>query len=160
MFHAQKREWMGCAIATAAMLTDHEYEEVMASSPLKPAQLRQVQDLQDLLAKLTNTRWKQPLFWWSRPISRFRLPDWPVALFLEDRLWNPRFGQWIAVNRELIHDPEFKSACLLKHYSRKDWYVKRVLQPAKPTSFVNERSQRRIAAALRDLDQAIRSTSQ
>ena len=73
MFHVQKQEWKGCAIATAAMLIGETYEEVAATCPdLKPADLGWPVRLRKLLQTLTQTKWRRAWLWWSRPVGESR----------------------------------------------------------------------------------------
>jgi hypothetical protein len=135
MFHVQKQHWMGCAIATAAMLTDRTYEEVSAASRrARPADLRWTAPLRRLLQRLTKTRWCRAWLWRARPVRDFVFPDFPVAAFIQDRRRCARFGQWIGVKGSLIHDPEFGGACHVAKYPRRDWYVAQLIQPSRPVA--------------------------
>ncbi len=64
MNHIPKKEWMGCAVATAAMLADLSYDEVRAHWPdLNDAQMRWPRDLCALLESVTETSWKLSECW-------------------------------------------------------------------------------------------------
>src|SRR5207237_5254883 len=97
MKHVAKKEWMGCAIATAAMIGDLSYEEVAVRADIgaagfspvfhrrgwpnaDAAQLRHPKEMVSLLSAVTSTEWR---------LSRCRLPlqrvrnfsfrPWPAA---------------------------------------------------------------------------------
>jgi hypothetical protein len=107
MKHVAKQDWMGCAVATAAMLADCTYEEVAARPSLPDlARTRYPNELCALLAGITGSAWRVTAFWFRRPVlAQFAFPEWPVAVFLEDAPFRPRIGQWVVVKRELVHDP-------------------------------------------------------
>jgi hypothetical protein len=49
MKHVPKQQWMGCAVATAAMLADRNYEEVAGHWPeLDDARMRSPRELRAL----------------------------------------------------------------------------------------------------------------
>jgi hypothetical protein len=150
MFHCRKQDWMGCAIATAAMVGNQSYEEVVAAFPhTDPADLRWPQSMRRLLEAVTQTKWQRKWLWWQRPVRDWSFPAWPVAAFISDRPWRPRVGQWVAVLGERIHDPEFRTGSLIKQYPRRDWSVTWLLQPARPADLKRNRLGERLAALLK-----------
>src|SRR5438874_1400616 len=107
MVHAQKQHWMGCAVATAAMIGGVTYEEVeFLGGGRTPSRLRWPVETRRLLEKVTRSRWRSRWLWRRRRLADCSFPQWPVAVFLQDGAWWSRFGQWVAVKGELVHDPE------------------------------------------------------
>src|SRR6266404_3174186 len=107
MKHVSKQDWMGCAVASAAMLADLTYEEVAARPWLpKLSRTRWPKEFCALLERVTDCEWRFTYFWIRRPaLAQFSFPEWPVAVFLQDAAFLPRLGQWIVVKRDLVHDP-------------------------------------------------------
>jgi hypothetical protein len=135
MLHAQKQHWMGCAIATAAMIGDVTYEEVeFLAGGRSPATLRRPWETRRLLQKVTKSKWRSRWLWRRRPLTDWSFPEWPVAVFLQDGAWRSRYGQWVGVKGELVHDPEFCSAARIDRYCRRDWFIHRWLEPVQPTA--------------------------
>ncbi len=134
MKHIPKQEWLGCAIASAAMVADLTYDEVAAHWPdLDAARLRGAKELCSLLESVTETRWELSQCW--RPVKAVRafpFPDWPVAVFINDAALRPHFGQWIVVRREIVHDPSQPSAHIVSRYPLRDWVVTWITQPMRP----------------------------
>jgi hypothetical protein len=120
MKHIVKQEWMGCAIATAAMLADVPYEEVIVPrAKSAAARLRQRKALCALLKRETGTKWYLRSSWLYPPsLSQFAFPRWPVAVFIQDSPFRPRFGQWIVVNTSIVHDPGEKTVYTVNSYPR------------------------------------------
>ncbi|HMC88974.1 MAG TPA: hypothetical protein VKI17_05480 [Gemmataceae bacterium] len=146
MKHVAKQDWMGCAVATAAMLADLTYEEV-AARPLLPdlARTRRPRELRALLAGLTGSEWRVTTFWFRRPVlAHYSLPDWPVAVFLQDAPFRPRLGQWVVVQRELVHDPGERTVYTVSKYPRRDWRIASLARPRRPAAFAGEQACRRI----------------
>jgi len=64
MFHSQKQDWMGCAIATAATIGGITYEEAESlGGGRTPAQLRFPGETKRLLEKITHARWRWRRIW-------------------------------------------------------------------------------------------------
>jgi hypothetical protein len=80
MKHIPKQEWMGCAVASAAMVADLSYDEVAAHWPdLDAARLRDGKDFCNLLESVTETRWELSQCWHPvKAVSELPFPDWPV----------------------------------------------------------------------------------
>jgi hypothetical protein len=146
MKHVAKRDWMGCAVATAAMLADLTYEEV-AARPSLPGlpRTRLPQALCALLQGVTGSQWRVSTFWLRRPLlNHFSFPEWPVAVFLQDAPYRPRLGQWVVVNREIVHDPGEGTGYTLRKYPRHDWRIASIAQPRRPATFAADQVRRRI----------------
>jgi hypothetical protein len=141
-----KQQWMGCAVATAAMLADLDYEAVVAHWPdLDEAHLRFPQQLCGLLEAVTDTEWQFSPCWHPlQPVHRFKVPAWPVAVFIEDASPHPRFGQWIVLKEEIVHDPGERSAWVVRNYPRRDWMVTCVAQPVRPDELTRNRDRKRL----------------
>jgi hypothetical protein len=134
MKHIPKQEWMGCAVASAAMVADLTYDEVSAHWPdLKAARLRGAKDFCDLLESVTETRWQLSQCWRpAQAVHKFPFPDWPVAVFINDAALRPRFGQWIVVRGEIVHDPGLSSAHIVSGYPFRNWVVTWITEPVQP----------------------------
>jgi len=149
MKHVIKQEWMGCAVATAAMLADLTYEEVAARPSLPDlARTRWPKELCALLEGVTGSAWRVSTFWFRRPVlARFSFPEWPVAVFLQDAPFRPRLGQWVVVKRNLVHDPGERLAYTVSKYPLREWRITALAQPHRPAVFAGEQARRRIARA-------------
>ena len=134
MKHICKQEWMGCAVATAAMVADLSYDEAAAHSPdLNAAGLRTAQGVASPFGKGDRHR----LATLAVPTSaakraRFPFPPWPVAVFIEDAAPRPRFGQWIVAKADVVHDPGQPRAQSARRYPLRYWLVTWVAQPVCP----------------------------
>jgi hypothetical protein len=146
MKHVAKQDWMGCAVATAAMLADLTYEEVAARPSLPDlARTRAPKELCALLKGVTDSAWRVTTFWFRRPmLAHFAFPEWPVAVFVQDALFRPRRGQWVAVKRDLVHDPGEWTVYTLSKYPRRDWRILWLAQPRRPAAFAGDQARRRI----------------
>jgi hypothetical protein len=148
MKHVPKQEWMGCAVATAAMLADLTYEEVAARQLTTDiAGTRWPKEFCALLKCVTETEWKATATWFRpRVFSSFSFPQWPVAVFLQDAPFRPRTGHWIVVKRDVVHDPGERSAYALTRYLRRDWHIGCLAQPVRPLQFARYQLRRRMDA--------------
>jgi hypothetical protein len=146
MKHVAKHDWMGCAVATAAMLADLTYEEV-ATRPSLPtlARTRWPKELCALLEGVTDSEWHITTFLFRPPVlARFCFPEWPVAVFLQDMPYGPRLGLWVVVKQELVHDPGETIAYAVSKYPRRDWRIASLAQPRRPAAFAAEQDRRRM----------------
>jgi hypothetical protein len=150
--HILKQQWMGCAVATAAMLADLSYEEVAGHWPdLDEARTRCPQELCALLEAVTDTEWQFSPCWAPQPpVHQFPVPRWPVAVFIQDADLSPRFGQWIVLKDDLVHDPGEWTTYVATRYPRRDWVVTCVVQPVRPDELARNRARKR-AERLRNL---------
>jgi hypothetical protein len=156
MFHVPKEDEMGCAVATAAMIAGLTYEQVAGRCRgCRPADLRYAHRLRRLLADLTATPWRRAWLWRPRPVREFPLPDWPVAVFLQDCWWRPHFGQWAAASGKLIHDPALGVAVSVADYLRQDWFVTHLLEPTRPARLARGENPARLALVLEELSAEI-----
>src|SRR5438876_10926948 len=107
MNHIPKQQWMGCAVATAAMLADRTYEEVAAHWPnLREARMRSPRELCALLEAVTDTEWYLSPCWHPQPrVREFAPPPWSVAVWIQDAVFHPQFGQWIVMRDGVVYDP-------------------------------------------------------
>ncbi len=107
MKHIQNEQWMGCAVATAAMFGDLDYEEVSEHRPnVDPTRMRWPKDLCALLQAVTVSRWRYRTCWFPlKRVDNFAFPRWPIATFVIDREFCTRSGQWIVVKDGIVHDP-------------------------------------------------------
>jgi hypothetical protein len=153
MKHIAKQDWMGCAIASTAMLANLTFEEVAARPRLGDfAHTRYPEGLCALLAAATGSEWRITSFWFRPMLADFCFPAWAVAVFLENapdqRL---RLGQWIVVNREIVHDPEMRTACTVRNYPRRNWRIASLAQPRRPIKFAAEQARRRLDQVCQEL---------
>lgn len=146
MKHIRKQQWMGCAVATAAMLADRSYEEVAAHWPdLNEARMRYPGQLCALLEAVTDTDWQFSPCWHPQPRGReLLIPEWPLAVFIQDSGLHPRFGQWILLKDEVVHDPREWTVHPMKWYPLRDWIVSLVAQPTRPKELARNRDRKRI----------------
>src|SRR5947199_6833340 len=80
MNHVPKQQWMGCAVAAAAMLAGRRYEEVAAHWPdLDEASTRSPRELCALLEAVTDHEWYLAPCWNKRRVHEFSPPRWAVA---------------------------------------------------------------------------------
>jgi hypothetical protein len=157
MKHIRKQQWMGCAVATAAMLAELGYDEVAAHWPdLNAARMRWPRELRALLESVTDTDWRLSQCWYPvQPVREFPFPEWPVAVFIEDSATTPRFGHWIVVREEIVLDPGESGAHTVSRYPRRNWLVTWVAQPARPDELARNQARNRLRvlrAALRLLE--------
>jgi hypothetical protein len=152
MFHRRKEHFMGCALATAAMLADATYADAEnAASYADPGLLRYPHRMSRLLRELTGSRWREAWLWTARTVEDFAFPNWPVAAFVQDRWWRPRLGQWVAVKGHVLHDPGLPVPSLVRHYPLKGWYVARLFEPVAKERFQARLRPARISAVLQQL---------
>jgi hypothetical protein len=144
MKHIPKQQWMGCAVATAAMLADRSYDEVAAHWPdLDEARMRSPRELCGLLEAVTDTEWRFSPCWHPQPkVREFLPPAWPVAVWIQDSALRPCFGLWIVIKDEVIHDPGEWTAHAVSSYPRRDWLVTLVAQPVRPEELARIRKQK------------------
>ncbi len=157
MKHVPKQAWMGCAVATAAMLAERTYEDVAAHWPhVSDAQLRSPRDLRALLESVTDVDWRLTQCWNPLlPVCNFSFPDWPVAVFIEEPPPRGRCAQWVVVRDEIVHDPGEAGAAIVSKYRFSDWLVTWIAQPAHPDKLIRSQARNRMQT-LRD---ALRSIS-
>lgn len=144
MKHVRKQDWMGCAVATAAMLADLSYEEVAAWPSLPSlARTRWPQEMCTLLESVTECKWRVTTLWSRRPmLAHFSFPEWPVAVFLQDAPFYPRRGQWVVVKRNLVHDPGENTVHMANKYPRREWRIASLAEPQQPVAFVEDQARR------------------
>ena len=145
MKHVAKQDWMGCAVATAAMLADLTYEEVAARPSLPDlARTRCPKELSGLLEGITESKWRVSTLWFRRPVlAHFSFPEWPVAVLLQDAPFRPRLAQWVVVKRDLVHDPGERTVYLVSKYPLRDWRIAGLVQPRRPAAFAVDQGRRR-----------------
>lgn len=146
MKHVRKQDWMGCAVATAAMLADLTYEEVAAWPSLPDlARTRWPKELCALLTRVTDCEWRVTPFWLRHPmLAHFSFPEWPVAVFLQDAPFHPRLGQWVVVKRNLVHDPGEGTVYTVSKYPRRQWRMASLVEPRQPSVFAGDQARRRL----------------
>jgi hypothetical protein len=146
---------MGCAIATAAAIADLSYEDVVVvSDGISPAELRDISEMQQLLEKVTCTRWLGRFLRKPSPVSEILFPDYPIAAFLQNRRQSPYLGQWVAIRKELIHDPGLSAAYHTRRYIRRDWIVANMFEPADPSA-LDRHKDSRTRLVLRELSEQL-----
>ncbi len=156
MFHVLKKDFMGCGVATAAMMSQMSYEEAVESfGHPSVAKLRDARRLRKFLETLTETKWVSGFHLWPYPLKNLSLPEWPLALFIQNSQWFPRFGQWIVVRGKLIYDPAFPKPLLRRVYPLRNWFVNHILKPKQPAQLRKIVLQRRFERVLEELSDQI-----
>jgi len=148
---------MGCAVAAAAMLSDTNYDEVAGHWPdLDEANVRaRPREFRLILESLTEIDWNlsdRP--YPCQPVHNFSFPDWPVAVFIRDAIQRPRFGMWVVVKRDIVHDPGELGPYVVSRYPHRDWFVTCVAEPARPeklAGYLARSRRRKVATALQSL---------
>ena len=134
MRHVPKQQWMGCAVASAAMLGELSYDEAAARWPVPDvAWTRDPQHMLALLQVATETEWE--LFSANLPTVRvndFLSYPWPVAAWIVDAAIRARHAQWIVIDDQIIHDPAEHVAWAKRSYPRRDWFIGMIAQPVRP----------------------------
>jgi hypothetical protein len=145
MKHIAKQQWMGCAVAAAAMLADRSYEEVAAHWPdLDEARMRSPRELCTLLEAVTDTEWYLAPCWHPQPrVANFVSPSWPVVVWIQDADLRPQFGQWIVIDHGIVHDPGERTSYPVSSYPLRGWVAKLVAQPALPEELARSRDPQR-----------------
>jgi hypothetical protein len=146
MKHIPKRQWLGCAVATAAMLGDLDYEEVARHWPeLNEARTRFPAELRDLLESVTDIPWKfSPCWHPQKSVAEFPFTARPVAAWIQDSPTRCRHAQWIVARGEIIHDPGLPFPEIVTRYPLRDWVVTGVIQPVRPDELDRGRFQKRM----------------
>ena len=146
MKHIQKEQWMGCAVATAAMFGDLDYEEVSEHRLiLNPARMRWPNELCALLQAVTGIRWRYKTCWFPRKrVDKFAFPRWPIAAFIIDREFCVRHGQWIVVKDGIVHDPGLPRCYTVGSYPLHDWRVLWIAAPIRPEELPRAREVKRL----------------
>jgi hypothetical protein len=133
MNHIPKKHWMGCAVATAAMLSGRRYEEVAAHWPdLDEAATRHTRELCALLEAVTDYPWYLEPCWDKPQVLKFVPPPWPVAVWIQDASRQPNFGQWIVIKGDRVYDPGEQTGSLVGQYPLRNWVATTILQPVPP----------------------------
>jgi hypothetical protein len=146
MKHIQKEQWMGCAVATAAMFGDLDYGEASEHRPnMDPARMRSPTELRALLQAVTGTRWRYQTCWFPRKrVDKLAFPRWPMAAFIIDREFWTRRGQWIVVKDGIVHDPGFPRCYTAESYPLRDWRVLWIAAPVRPQEWARAREAKRL----------------
>jgi hypothetical protein len=146
MNHIPKQQWMGCAVATAAMLADRTYEEVAAHWPnLDEARMRSPGELCALLEAVTDAEWHFAPCWHPQPrVCEFLPTPWPLAVWIEDTPLLPQFGQWIVVKGEVVYDPGQWTPQPVSRYRLRDWVVTVVARPGPSEEWTRIRERKRL----------------
>jgi hypothetical protein len=144
MNHIPKQHWMGCAVATAAMLASRSYEEVAAHWPdMDEARMRSPRELCALLEAVTEHEWFLAPCWQRPQVHEFLPPQWPIAVWIQDAAFHPQFGQWIVINGKVVYDPGERTEQLMSRYPRCNWVVALVAQSVPPEEFIRIRNRKR-----------------
>ncbi len=145
MNHIPKQQWMGCAVAAAAMLAGRSYEEVAAHWPdMDEARMRSPRELCALLEAVTDHEWYLVPCCHQPRVHEFLPPQWPVAVWIQDANFRPQFGQWIVIKDKVVYDPGERTEQLASGYPCCDWVVTLVAQPVPPEEFVRIRERKRL----------------
>jgi hypothetical protein len=145
LHHVRKQHWMGCAVATAAMLSKRSYEEVAAHWPdVDVARLRSPRELCALLEAVTDIPWHSSACWYLLPrVGAFVAPRWAVAVWIQDPVFHPKVGQWIVIKDKMIYDPGQRIEYPASSYPLRNWVVGLVAQPVIPAEVARIRDRQR-----------------
>jgi hypothetical protein len=144
MNHIPKQQWMGCAIATAAMIAGRSYEEVTTHWPnMDEAFMRSPRQLCALLEAITNQEWYLAPCWEKPKVHEFSPPNRLVAVWIEDAAFHSQFGQWIVIKDKVVNDPGELTEHKMSTYPRRDWVVTLVAQSEPPEEFIRIRDRKR-----------------
>jgi hypothetical protein len=159
MRHIPKQEWMGCGVASAAMIAFLSYEDVATHWPeFDAASLRNPGGFCSLLESVSQIRWHLSQCWHPvKKVCEYPFPQWPVAVLIADSVPHSQFEQWIVVRGSIVHDPGHWTAHAVSTYPRRNWLVRWMAEPVRPEELVQSQAQNRRRAvrnALRDLSNA------
>jgi hypothetical protein len=143
MNHVPKQQWMGCAVATAAMLAGRSYKDVAAHWPdMDEARMRSPRELCALLEAVTDQEWYLAPCRHQPRVHEFLPPQWPVAVWIQDATFHPEFAQWIVIKGKLVYDPGEWTEQHMSSYPRRDWRVTLVVQSEPPEEFIRIRDRK------------------
>src|SRR5438046_7930614 len=109
--------------------------------------MRCPRELRALLESVTDTDWRLAQCWHPvRRVREFPFPQGPVAVFIQDSVTRPRFGQWVVVREEIVLDPGESGAHVLTKYPRRGWLVTWIVQPCQPDDLVESQGRNRLRA--------------
>jgi hypothetical protein len=134
MIHVRKRDWMGCAVAAVAMISNRSYAAVANHWPkLDLAWTRTPQGLCALLEAVTEFEWRFFPRWSPQP----RVGEWsrragPVPAFIQDKPRGAKLAQWIVVQDGVVYDSSQQSPQPMGQYQYRDWVVMVVARPGPP----------------------------
>jgi hypothetical protein len=135
---------MGCAVASAAMLGEMSYDEALARWPSpNVAWTRDPHNLLALLEIVTETQWQLLSFVVPNVrVNDFASCPWPVGAWIQDAALGNRFGQWIVVDDQIVHDPGEPKAWAKSSYPLGRWFVGKVAQPVRPEALLENQTRR------------------
>lgn len=149
MNHARKKHWMGCAVASAAVLSGRSYDEVFSHWPdLDVAHAREPRELRALLEAVTDREWYLEPCWEKPELRDFVPPNWPVAVWIQDAARGAEFGHWIVMNGDVIYDSGEPAECRTGEYARRHWVVTEVAQAVPPKEYRRLRDRSRAQKAV------------
>jgi len=111
MIHVRKCDWMGCAVAAVAMISNRSYGAVANHWPkLNLAWTRTPKGLCALLEAVTEFEWRFFPRWCPQP----RVGEWspragPVPAFIQDKPRGAKLAQWIVVHEGVVYDSSLKT---------------------------------------------------
>jgi hypothetical protein len=148
MNHTPKKHWLGCAVATAAVLSGRRYEDVFAHWPdLDVAESRSSRELCALLEAVTDRAWYLEPCWEKPEVINYVPPDSPVAVWIQNTARGAEFGHWIVIHGDVIYDSGEPTECRTSEYPRRNWVVTEVAQDVPPKELVRLRDRKRAQQA-------------
>ena len=142
MIHVRKRDWMGCAVAAVAMISNRSYTAVATHRPkLDLAWTRTPRGLCALLEAVTEFEWSFFPKWCPQP----RVRDWrpaagPVPAFIHDKPRGAKLAQWIVVHDGVVYDSSLHSPEPVGQYRYRDWVVMIAARPGPPEELARTRA--------------------
>jgi len=128
IIHRKQRLEKDCGVAVVAMITGATYESVLAIVPAvgKCAEMA-CREIAKLLKRLSGREWRWQAPWcFSYPLVKVRLRRYPAVVLIRGP-GSLSSCHYIAMYRDIVHDPEFDCAFALGDYPNRNWLVRGVL---------------------------------
>jgi hypothetical protein len=142
MIHVRKRDWMGCAVAAVAVISNRSYAAVANHWPkLDLAWTRTPRGLCALLQAVTEFEWWFFPKWSPQPrVREWRPIAGPVPAFIQDKSRGAKLAQWIVVHEGVVYDSSLQSPHAVGEYVYRDWVVMVAARPGPPEELARARA--------------------
>src|SRR5262245_34293995 len=142
MIHVRKRDWMGCAVAAVAMVSNRSYAAVVDHWPnLDLAWTRTPRGLCALLEAVTEFEWRFFPEWSPQPrVGEWNPPAGPVPAFIQDKPRRAELAQWVVVHDGVVYDSSQQSPHPVRRYPYRDWVVMVAARPRPPEELARARA--------------------
>lgn len=108
------------------MLAGRSYRAVTRAFPSASDHGLYVRDVAAMLSTLTGRAWSESRCGHHPALARARLPLAACAAIIGRPSW--RYGHWVALERGVVHDPNFDRPIALVDYPRQHWPVLRLVR--------------------------------